>query len=203
MLTFQDFKYALRLLSKRPGFTILTIMVMAVGLGLSVYLFSFLNTMAFKDLPFEDSETLITIDQSINGREFNGGNLSLHDFYEIRNNVDGLAETTALFETSVNVSGSDGAKRYNAARAEVNVFAITRSKPILGRTYTKSEDQVGSANTVVIGYDMWKNQFGGDPKILERSFRINGAMTQVIGVMPQGYYFPRNAEMWLPLKMEK
>lgn len=200
MMTMQDFKYAIRLLAKRPGFTALTTLVMAVGIGLSVYLFSFLNTMAYKPLPFKDGDSLVVIDQIQNGIKLNGGNLDLHDFDEIRNNVSGFSEVSTYLETSVNVSGVDGARRYNATRSEPNLFAMTRTAPLIGREFNQAENQPGGDNVVVIGYDVWQNLLGGDSNVLERSLRINGISNQIIGVMPEGYFFPRNSEIWMPMR---
>ena len=200
MMNLQDLKYAVRLLSKRPGFTALTVMVMAVGIGLSVYLFSFLNTMAYKPLPFKDGESLIVFDAMQNGMMYNGGNLDLHDLYEIRSNVKGITEISTYNETSANVSGRDGARRYNAVLSEPNLFQITRTKPVIGREFTEAENLVGAENVALIGYDMWQNMFGGDPDILKESIRVNGVTTQIIGVMPEGYFFPRNAEIWMPAR---
>ena len=200
MLNFQDLKYAVRLLAKRPAFTALNILVMAIGIGLSVYLFSFLNTMAYKPLPFKDAESLVVMDGMQNGVMFNGGNLDLHDFYEIRTNVKGFKEISAFNETSVNVSGRDGARRYNATYMEPNMFQMTRTQPIIGREFNAQENQVGAENVAVIGFDLWQNAFGSDPDILEQTFRVNGQTTKIIGVMPEGYFFPRNSEVWLPAR---
>lgn len=200
MLTLQDFKYALRLLAKRPGFTILTIMVMALGIGLSVYLFSFMNTMAYKDLPFKDSGSLIMVDKVRNGVYLNGGNLDLHDFYQIRTEIKGIAEVSTLTETSANVSLRDGARRYNATMIEPNLFKMTRTKPMLGREFTELENIVGAKAVTIIGYDLWQNQFAGDPNVLGQLIPINSINSEIIGVMPQGYYFPRSSDIWLPMR---
>jgi len=200
MMNFADLQYAVRLLFKRPGFTGLTVSVMAVGIGLSVYLFSFLNVMAYKDLPFEDSHSLVVLDKVQNGLQFNGGNVDLHDFEEIRANITGLSEMSAFSETSVNVSFKDGARRYNATMVEPNFFHLTRTSPILGRDFVDQDNAKGNQNVAVISYDMWQNQYGGDPKITENSIRIGGEKQQIIGVMPAGYYFPRSSEVWLPMR---
>lgn len=77
---------------------------------------------------------------------------------------------------------------------------MTRTQPLLGRGFTDAENQVGAENVAVIGYDMWRTQFGGDPEILKESIRVNGETTKIIGVMPKGYYFPRNSEIWIPAR---
>ena len=201
MIVISDLQYAIRLLAKKPGFTALTTLVMATGIGLSVYLFSFLNTMAFKALPFKDGESLVVLSSSQNGAR-NFGEINLHDYYEIRTSLKGLSEFGAYHGASVNVSGRDGARRYNAIAAEPNIFRITRTKPILGREFTDAENRKGAEEVVVIGYDLWQTRFGGDAEVIDQILRINGVSHRIIGVMPQGYYFPDVADMWMPIRKD-
>ena len=196
----QDFKYAVRLLAKKPGFTILTTLVMATGIGLSVYLFSFFN-MLFADLPFKDGESIVVISASENGAK-SFGSLSIHDYLEIRNNVKGLSQFGAYNEQNVNIIGRDGARRYSASYTESNMFQITNTLPILGRTFSPQEDKEGAENVVVVGFDIWKNQYGSDKDLLDKIVQIDGESHRIIGVMPEGYFFPGNAEVWLPLRKD-
>jgi len=196
----QDFKYAIRLLAKKPGFTILTTLVMATGIGLSVYLFSFFN-MLFADLPFEDGESIVIIAASENG-DTNSRTLSIHDYLEIRSNIKGLTQFGAYNEGNVNVIGRDGARRYSASYTEPGMFQLTKTAPLLGRTFAAKEDQVGAENVVIIGFDIWQNQYGGNNEILDQTLQVNGEPHRIIGVMPQGYFFPRRAELWLPLRKD-
>jgi len=196
----QDFKYAIRLLAKKPGFTILTTLVMATGIGLSVYLFSFFN-MLFADLPFEDGESIVIIAASENG-DTNSRLLSIHDYLEIRKNVKGLSQFGAYSEGNVNVIGRDGARRYSASYTEPGMFQLTKTAPILGRAFAAKEDNVGAENVVIIGFDIWQNQYGGNNEVLDQALQVDGESHRIIGVMPQGYFFPRRAEMWLPLRKD-
>lgn len=199
MIAISDFKYAIRLLSKSPGFTILTTLVMAAGIGLSVYLLSFMNAAIFKALPFKDGGSLVKFDSIQNGIRYNNG-INLHDYYEIRTNLKGISEYGAYFPSSVNVSDRDGARRYYAVIAEPNIFQITRTKPILGREFTNAENQVGADNVVVIGYDLWQNHFGDDAQVIGQSLRVNSVNHRIIGVMPEGYLFPHSVELWMPMR---
>lgn len=197
-MIWQDFKYALRLLSKKPGFTALTTLVMAAGIGLSVYMFSFFNTILYKDLPFEDGASLMVVSGSYQGKR-DRTKVSLHDYLEIRENVQGLSEFGAYRFQNIIISGRDGARRFSAVFAEANIFQLTRTDAILGRTYTAAEDSVGAEAVVVIGFDLWQSQFAGDESVLKKTLRINGNSHRIIGVMPQGYLFPHSAQIWLPL----
>lgn len=199
MMILNDLKYALRLLSKKPGFTLLTTLVMAAGIGLSIYLFAFFHTIVFKDMPFKDSDTLFQVSSSQNAAKL-GSPINLHDFYEIRTNLKGVAEFGAYRTSDFNVSGRDGARRYSGVLTEPNIFRLTRVKPIMGREFTASENRIGAEDVVVIGYDMWQSQFAGDPSIINKTLRINSKTHKIIGVMPEGYLFPSNTALWLPLR---
>jgi predicted permease len=196
----QDFKYAVRLLAKKPGFTILTTLVMATGIGLSVYLLSFFN-MLFADLPFKDGDSIVVIAASENGAT-DFSRLTIHDFLEIRNNVKGLSQIGAYSEGNVNVVGRDGARKYSASYTEPGMFKLTNTAPVLGRTFAAKEDKVGAEKVVIVGFDIWKNQYGGDTEILDKTLQISGESHRIIGVMPKGYFFPRRAELWLPLRQD-
>lgn len=199
MMLISDLKYALRLMSKKLAFTVLTTLVMAAGIGLSIYLFSFFHTMVFKELPFKDGDSLVQISSSQNGLK-SGGALNLNDVQEIRENLKGLSEFGLYKISSFTVSGRDGARRYSGVSAEPNIFKVTRTEPVLGRTFRQEENNPGSEKVVVIGYDVWQNSYAGSDKALDQIVRINGESHRIIGVMPEGYVFPNNTEMWLPIR---
>ncbi len=199
MMLINDLKYAIRLLSKKIGFTVLTTLVMATGIGLSIYLFSFFHTMVFKAMPFEDGESLVQISASQNGLR-NAGTINLHDYNEIRKSLKGVGEFSAFQIMNLTISGRDGARRYSAVSAESNIFQLTRTKPALGRVFLESENQEGAERVVVIGFDLWQNQFAGDEEVIDKTLRINGESHRVIGVMPQGFVFPSNTELWRPMR---
>lgn len=196
-----DIQYALRLLAKKPGFTLLTTLVMAVGVGLSVFLFSMFNTMLFKDLPFKDSERLVRFHITQDGIEVNAG-IDLHDYEEIKNNLNGIAVISAYRSINVNASGRDGARRYRAVSAESSLFQLSRTQPLLGREFHPEEKVTGADDIVIIGYDIWQTQFGGDENVIGQLLRIDGLNHRIVGVMPQGYFFPDNTDVWLPLRLD-
>lgn len=195
----KDIQYALRLLAKKPGFTLLTTLVMAVGVGLSVFLFSMFNTMIFKDLPFKDSDRLVRFHLTQSGVDVNGG-MELHDYADIKNTLQGVELFCAQKEINVNAIGRAGAQRYRAVKTEPGIFQLSRTAPLLGREFNAQDDQPGAEDVVVIGYEVWRTQFGGDENIIDQTLRIDGKPHQVIGVMPQGYWFPDNTDLWLPLR---
>lgn len=201
MMIINDIQYAVRLLAKKPGFTVLTTLVMAAGVGLSVFLFSMFNTMIFKDLPFADSDSLVRFHITRNGAAERGG-INLHDYQEIKENLIGVRVLGAYQSITVNASGNDGARRYRAAKAEPTIFQLSRTAPLLGREFTMQENQVGAEDVVVIGYDVWQSQFSGSETVLDQVLRISGKSHRIVGVMPPGYYFPSNTDLWMPLRLD-
>jgi putative ABC transport system permease protein len=199
MMIWQDCKYALRLLSKKPGFTALTTLVMATGIGLSVYMFSFFNTVLFKELPFKDGHSLVMLSTSQNGQR-NTRPINLHDYLEISNSIKGLSELGGYRNESVIVAGRDGARRFSAIYAQSNIFQLTRTKPVLGRGFTLAENKAGAEKVVVISFELWQNQFAGEQQVVSQTLQVNGQSHRIIGVMEQGYRFPNKAQMWLPLR---
>lgn len=199
MNVIKDIQYALRLLAKKPGFTLLTTLVMAVGVGLSVFLFSMFNTMIFKDLPFTDSDRLVRFHATQDGAE-TPASIELHDYAEIKNAAEGVELYSAYKDVNVNAIGREGARRYRAVKTEPRIFQLSRTLPLLGREFNAQDDQPGAEDVVVIGYEIWRTQFGGDENVIDQTLRIDGKPHRVIGVMPQAYWFPDNTDLWLPLR---
>lgn len=199
MYIYNDFKYAIRLLAKKPGFTALATLVMACGIGLSVYLFSFMNTMLFKPLPFEGGERILQVYSSQNGNRIQG-TFNIHDYHEIQNNLQGVAHFTTYRNNNVNISQRDGTRRIAITEGRANFFSLTQTAPLLGRIFTENEDKIGAPKVVLIGYDLWQNLFAGQTSVLSQSLQIDGEHHQIIGVMPKGYLFPHSAQMWRPLQ---
>ncbi|WP_194868908.1 ABC transporter permease [Pseudoalteromonas sp. PPB1] len=200
MPSWKEFKYAIRMLFKKPKFTLLTIMVMASGLAISVYIFSFLHTMASKPLAFENGHEIVVFDRALNGVWNQGGDLDIQDSRDIRENLQGFKEFVIYQQTIGNVTGRDGARQFNVIKTESNMFNFTRVEPLLGRGFLESDDKLGSEPVAVIGYDMWMSYFGGNENVIDQMFTVNNQSTRIVGVMPKGYYFPSTAEIWLPLK---
>jgi predicted permease len=201
IMIWQDFKYAIRLLSKKPGFTALTTLVMATGIGLSVYMFTFFHTILFKDLDFKDGASLVMISGSVNGKQ-DGYKINALDYAEIMRSVKGLKEYGGYNNANVVVTATEGAIRFPAVLAQANIFQLTRTEPILGRSFRSEDEKIGSEKVVVIGFELWQSQFSGGNDVLKQSMRINGEKYNVVGVMPEGYMFPRNAQIWLPLQID-
>jgi predicted permease len=197
-----DLNYAIRLLLKRPGFTALAIVVLAVATALSLFMLGFIHTMAYKALPFKDGEDIVIIDALRDDIMMNGGHLHPLDLNEIRQSLGGLEEFVLTQERHSIVSGRDSARTYLASRTEAHMFRLTRTEPILGRVFTDAEVSGGGEAVVVISHDVWQSYFGGIGNVIDQVVRIDGETARVIGVMPPGFRFPYTNDMWMPLRLD-
>jgi len=199
MKWFFDIKYAYRMLLKNPGFTSLTVSVMAAGLGLCVFMLAFISSILTRPLPFEQGEQMHMIELEYDGIHYNGGSIMYPDYLTIKEESNSYSDIGAYYTATANLSNGDRAQRYSSVVTEVNMFSFTSTSPILGRDFTKNDAMSGAEPVTVIGYDIWQNYFNGDQSIVGQSVKINGVDTLIVGVMPQGYLFPMSAQLWQPL----
>ncbi|OZG71861.1 hypothetical protein BTA51_19565 [Hahella sp. CCB-MM4] len=197
-----DLKYALRLLLKRPGAALFTVAIMACGLGLCIYMYSVINGLMLKPLPFQDGERMLMVSPSINGVRLGDSPVSYMDYLDIRDRSRRLEDVGYFYGEVANLSVDGQVARYMAIRSEADLFDFTHTQPVIGRLFNSSETGEGANPVVVIGYQLWQTYFGGAQDVLSRSVLINGVSTRVIGVMPEGYAFPMNHPLWLPSDLE-
>jgi putative ABC transport system permease protein len=194
-----DIKYAYRMLLKNPGFTSLTVSVMAAGLGLCVFMLVFIATIITRPLPFEQGEQMYVIELAYDGIHYNGGSIMHPDYLAIKEQSSSYSDIGAYYSATANLSNGDRAQRYSSVITEANMFSFTNTSPIMGRVFTEQDAMSGAEPVTVIGYEIWQNYFNGDQSIVGQSAKINGVDTLIVGVMPQGYLFPMAAQLWQPL----
>lgn len=200
MFYWQDVRYALRLLAKNPVFTLLTVVVLAGGLGLSIFTFSFLHAAMVRPLPVPGGERIVRLLTVTSGGE--SGNLDAADLAVIRSSLETLTELGAYTGRELVVGTGEGTRAVQAAATEWNVFELTRTRPMLGRGFRPDDQRPGAEPVVVLSERAWRTVLGGDEKLLDRHVAFNGVATRVIGVMPKGYAFPVAAEAWVPIRPE-
>ncbi|MFP1753654.1 ADOP family duplicated permease [Lonsdalea quercina] len=193
-----DLRYACRLLLKRPGFSVFTMLIMAIGLGMCIYMYSVINGLVLKPLPFHDAERMVVVSPSINGVRLGDSPISYMDFMDLKAKSQRLEQLGYYYGDVANISLDGQASRYIAIRSEPDLFSFTGVQPELGRIYNQQDTGEGANPVAVISHEMWQNYFGGRQDILNRSFMVNGISTRIIGVMPEGFAFPMNNQIWLP-----
>ena len=195
-LTPSDFKYAIRLLAKRPWFTLLTVAMLAGGLSITLYTFTVLHVMLYRDLPLPEGSSIVKIGA---GSWVDIELLDAFELAELRANANSFSELGVYRATSSLVGESGATRSVRSVESDWNIFEFTRTPPLLGRGFVADDNSAAGEPVAVLGYETWQNVFSGDAGVVGELARINGRLTRVVGVMPQGYAFPETAELWLPL----
>ncbi|HLJ47613.1 MAG TPA: ABC transporter permease [Bryobacteraceae bacterium] len=196
----QDLRFAVRMLVKTPGFTVVVVAMLALGIGVNTTVFTLVNAVLFRGLPFEHADRVMHLSCTnvSQGRERLG--VSYPDFRDWRSQSK-VFEALAAFQF-VSADFSDNKttpERYDAARLSVNAFNLIGQRPILGRDFLPEEERPGAPSVCILGYSVWKGRYGGDQSILGKTIRINNVPTTIVGVMAEGMRFPVTQDLWLPL----
>jgi putative ABC transport system permease protein len=200
MSLLKDLRYGARKLVHNPGFSAVSVVTLALGIGLTTTMFSIVYGALMRGLPFEHGERIIALRRANPVRDWRQMNVSQHDFADYRAQQRSFEALAGFTNGTVNVSGSEKPERFDGAYMTANAFDVLRARPLLGRTFRPGEDAVGAPAVVVLGYDLWQNRFGGDRGLVGRTIRVNGEQAEVIGVMPKGFKFPTNEALWVPFR---
>jgi len=203
MLHLQDLRHAVRLLQRTPFFTLLTLIVLAGGMGVSIFTFSFLYTAMVRPVPLSVGDRLVRVQQREGGRI--NAPMDVVDLAAIRPQVTTLSTLGGWGEREVILGDADGAgvrRVIETTAVEWNAFDVTRTPPALGRPFRADDEAPGAAPVIVLSHHLWTVAFGGDRAMVGRTIVLDGTPTEVIGVMPPGYAFPVAAESWVPLGAE-
>jgi len=190
----QDLRYGARQLRKNPGFTAVAVLTLALGIGANTILFSVVDAVLLRPLPFKEPEKLVVIRGGFNF--FSGG-----DFRDLREQAQTFEAVAATSSGTMNLSGDGDPVRVNSARVSANLFALLGKAPVLGRAFSTEEEQPGAEPVVAISHGLWQRQFGGDPNILGRSIRLDAQSHTVIAILPPAFSYPEKAEIWTPLRL--
>jgi predicted permease len=196
-----DIKYATRLLMKKPKFTALIIGIVAIGLGLTLYAYSLLNSLLFTPIRFADGKNVYAVEAMYDHTHLERRAAMTYDLFNLQQDKTLFSDMGFYDEGTTFVGGTDaGLRKYNSSYVSYNLFSFTGVNPILGRGIEESDHFDGAEQVVVLGYGIWQGYFNGDPNIVGKIVPIDGEEpARVIGVMPEGFAFPSIAEIWQPL----
>jgi putative ABC transport system permease protein len=194
----QDVRFAGRLLVRDRWFTLATATILALGIGANATVFTIISAMAFQDLPVDEPERILSLQmRDERGQRLNVSYLDLRDWQQATRAFTGLA---GFNELTINVSDEGRAPdQQSGAFVGANTFALLRVRPALGRDFLPDDDRPGAPPVVILGHGLWTSRYGADRSILGRTIRVNATPATVVGVMPQGFKFPFQAELWQPL----
>ncbi len=186
----KDLQYAVRTLRKSPGFTFVAVITLALGIGANTAIFSLVNGILLHPLPYSDPEQLV----SVTGTYPKGA------FVAMRDQVQTMDVAAYSEGHEVNLTGKGEPVRLTCALVSAELLSILRTRPELGRTFEKGEDNAGQDNYVLLSHALWEQRFARDPAIIGRAIELEGVSRQVIGVMPVQFNFPSSkVQLWLPL----
>jgi putative ABC transport system permease protein len=198
----QDVRYGLRMLMKQPSFTLIAILALALGIGANTAIFSVVNAVLLRPLPYKESERVMQV-WSVNVKRgwtsVPSSYLNFSDWREQNGVFDSMA---AYAEASAAFTYGDVPEQLEGVGATRDLFRVLAAEPILGRTFQAEDERPGGSHVVVLSYDLWRRRFNSDPKIIGQQVKFDGEATTVIGVMPQDFRFPLNVEtsdFWIPL----
>ena len=199
----KDLRFAIRSLLKRPGFTAITLIALALGIGANTAIFSLVNAVILRPLPYPDSDRLVWVYGNIR----NGGNrasVSPLDYLDYRNQNKTFEQFAALIVVPLpaTLTGSGEPERLQASAVTGNFFQAYGVSPVLGRGFTLDNEKPGQNDVTVLSYALWQKRFGGDPAIINKSIVLEGRTCQVLGVMGQDVVFPQPADLWMPLNFD-
>ena len=198
----QDLRYAFRMLVKDKWFTLVAVLALALGIGLNATVFTFVNAVLIRGLPFHHPEQIL----HMNGRNSatsSGSGISRLDFEDLRARTQTFSGLAAYRGGNFIVTESGRPpERVQGVFVTANTFSLLGQEAMLGRTFSADEDQPQAAPAVLLGYGVWQSRYGGDPSIVGRVLKVSDVSCTVIGVMPEGVKFPNNADIWRPLVPE-
>jgi putative ABC transport system permease protein len=195
----QDARFALRTMRRSPGLTAVAVLTLALGIGANTAMFSVVNGVLLRPLPYHDPARLIYAYSSSPSRGFPIGATSPPDFREMRDRNRTLRSLSAYYSSTVNLSGDFAAERLSGMVVSTEFFDTLGVQPLLGRTFRASEGVWASHRVVVLSESFWRTRFAARPGILGTSLRLDGELHTVIGVMPATFYFMGEQQLWAPM----
>jgi putative ABC transport system permease protein len=193
----QDLRYGARMLLKNPGITSIVILALALGIGANTAIFSVVDTVLLRPLPYEQSERLVFLNET--SKTMDEISVSYPNFTDWRNQNTVFEKIGVYNRSSYNLTGVGEAELIVTGQVSADLFAALRVNPAQGRWFTNDEDKPGGSPVVVLSYPLWQRRFGGQAGILNQQLTLNNKSYTVIGIMPEGFQFPSRVEMWVPV----
>ena len=193
----QDITFACRQLLRNPGFTVVAVVTLALGIGATAAIFSAVHAVVLRPIPVPEPERIFAVYEEFRN---NRANVSAGNYVDGITPVSAFSATTAVQYSSFNLADAADAERVIGARTTAGFFDVFRTSPEIGRAYTAAEDQPGREQVVVLSHRLWTRRFASDRSIVGRSVRLNGRQYEVLGVMPAHFdYTAQSEELWVPI----
>src|ERR1022692_781258 len=213
--TIQDLRYGLRTLSKSPGFSITAVLTLALGIGACTAIFSLVNAVLIRTLPYGDPERLVYLFSPNPSLKVPAEVIcpSYGDFYDLKREAKSYANMSNFEQAQFSVTQQGTTQRIGGARVDEDFFSTLQSMPELGRTFAGEDNLPAHAKVAVISHSLWVSMFGASPDVLNHSIQMDGARYQIVGVMPPDFEYPfktdlpygdshiKSTQIWVPLAL--
>ncbi len=207
----RDFGYAVRMLAKSPGFTLAAILSLAIGIGANTSIFSIINALLLRPLPYQDADRLVILWNRSPGLNITEDWFSTAQYFDIKTGHHGFEQVAIAIGGNYNLTSQGEPERVGTIRVSSNLLPMLGQEAALGRAFSPDEDLPGKTSTAVLSYGMWLRHFGADPSMIGKQVTLNGVPYQVVGIMPRAFSLPREvmptldgaeqADILLPLPM--
>jgi putative ABC transport system permease protein len=197
----RDARYGVRQLTKSPGFAVVAILTLALGIGATSAMFSVINGVLLRPLPFPEPDALVQVNELV--PHYGRFSVAPATFLDWRAQNTSFEHIVALQGGTASFIGTNGAERLTSALVSWDFFDLARVQPMLGRTFKQEEDTPGKNDVIVLSHGMWQQRFGSDRSIVGRTTTLNGTPATIVGVMPPAFQFPRGAEYWAPIALNQ
>ncbi|MDQ3816531.1 MAG: ABC transporter permease [Acidobacteriota bacterium] len=195
----QDLRYGFRMLLKRPAFTFVIMLTLALGIGANTAIFSVVNAVLLRPLPYRDAERLVVVAEKM--RDGQPVGVAYPNFLDFRERAQSFTEVAGFRHRPYNLVGVDKPVRLKGREVSWNFFSMLGVKPQLGRTFTADDDREGAERTVILSHATWQAQFGGDASVIGKAIALDGNSYTVIGVLPADFDFFRPDNLFVPLSI--
>ncbi len=196
----QDLRHGIRSLMKNRGYAIVIIMTLALAIGGSTAVFSVVNGVLIRPLPYKSPESLMMIWNRYGKAKEQRAHVSPPDFQDRKTQSRMLESVAAIEETSLNLIGRGEPERIRTARVSASLFPLLGVSPLYGRNFTEDEDQPGKNSVAIISHNLWKRRFGSEAGLMGRTLNLSGNQHEIIGIMPASFWFPTpEVDLWVPI----
>ncbi len=193
----KDLSYGARTLFKNPGSAAIAVVAFSLGIGLCTIMFSIVYGVFFRGLDVPEPDRLVQIVRTNPSKDIQQMSVTQHDYYDWREQQQSFEGLGGYSTGTVNLSGTEGPERFSGAFVSANLFDLLRVRPIFGTGFRQGDDLPGAPLTIVLGYDVWATRYDGDPNAVGQSILVNGESATILGVMPDGFMFPADEELWV------
>jgi predicted permease len=195
----QDMRYGARMLRKQPGFTLIAVITLALGIGANTAIFSIVNALWLRPLPYPEAEHLMLVWHR-NTKQGGDSSLTSGNYLDLLRQNQAFAQMAAISDHDFSLAGRGEPERLQGQLVSASYFRLLKVAPAIGRDFTEMDDRENATRVVILSHGLWQRRFGGQPDIIGQTLTLNELSYTVVGVMPPGFAVPEgNAEMWAPI----